>query len=105
VAAKHGIIGLTKVVALDHPNDGITCNAICPGWVLTPLVQKQINDKAKQQGIAVKVAEENMLKEKQPMLQFSTPEHLGALTVFLCSDAAATITGTHVSMDGGWTAQ
>ena len=105
VAAKHGIIGLTKSVALDHANSGITCNAICPGWVLTPLVQKQINDKAAQQGIAEKVARENMLKEKQPMLQFSTPEHLGALTVFLCSDAAETITGTHVSMDGGWTAQ
>ena len=105
VSAKHGIIGLTKVVALDHANDGITCNAICPGWVLTPLVDKQIKDKAKQQGIAEKVARENLLKEKQPMLQFSTPEHLGALTVFLCSDAAATITGTPVAMDGGWTAQ
>ena len=105
VSAKHGIIGLTKVVALDHANDGITCNAICPGWVLTPLVDKQIKDKAKQQGIAEKVARENLLKEKQPMLQFSTPEHLGALTVFLCSDAGATITGTHVAMDGGWTAQ
>jgi 3-hydroxybutyrate dehydrogenase len=105
VAAKHGIVGLTKVVALDHANDGITCNAICPGWVLTPLVEKQIKDKAKQQGIAEKAAEENLLKEKQPMLKFSTPEHLGALAVFLCSDAASTITGTALPMDGGWTAQ
>jgi 3-hydroxybutyrate dehydrogenase len=105
VAAKHGLIGLTKVVALDHANDGITCNAICPGWVLTPLVQKQIEDHAKQDGISIEKANENLLKEKQPMLQFSTPEHLGALTVFLCGDAAATITGTALSMDGGWTAQ
>jgi 3-hydroxybutyrate dehydrogenase len=96
---------MTKVVAIDHANDGITCNAICPGWVLTPLVQKQIEDHARQEGIAVDKAKENLLKEKQPMLQFSTPEHLGALTVFLCGDCAATITGTTVSMDGGWVAQ
>jgi len=105
VSAKHGLVGMTKVVAIDHANDGITCNAICPGWVLTPLVQKQIEDHAKEQGIPVDKAKENLLKEKQPMLQFSTPEHLGALTVYLCSDAAETITGTTVSMDGGWTAQ
>ncbi len=105
VSAKHGLLGMTKVVAIDHANDGITCNAICPGWVLTPLVQKQIEDHAKEQGIPVDKAKENLLKEKQPMLQFSTPEHLGALTVYLCSDAAETITGTTVSMDGGWTAQ
>jgi len=105
VAAKHGLVGMTKVVAIDHANDGITCNAICPGWVLTPLVQKQIEDHAKQEGISVDKAKENLLKEKQPMLQFSTPEHLGALTVFLCGDTAATITGTTIAMDGGWTAQ
>jgi 3-hydroxybutyrate dehydrogenase len=105
VSAKHGLVGMTKVVALDHANDGITCNAICPGWVLTPLVQKQIEDHAKQEGIPVEKAKENLLKEKQPMLKFSTPEDLGALTVFLCSDAAETMTGTAVSMDGGWTAQ
>jgi 3-hydroxybutyrate dehydrogenase len=105
VAAKHGIVGLTKVVALDHANDGITCNAICPGWVLTPLVEKQIADKAKQQGIPEKKAQENLLHEKQPMLRFSTPEHLGALAVFLCGDAADTITGTALPMDGAWTAQ
>jgi 3-hydroxybutyrate dehydrogenase len=104
VAAKHGIIGFTKVVALDHANHGITSNAICPGWVLTPLVQKQIEDKAKQQGISVDQAKENLLKEKQPMWEFSTPEGLGALTVFLCSDAAATTTGIAIPMDGGWTA-
>jgi 3-hydroxybutyrate dehydrogenase len=105
VAAKHGLVGMTKVVAIDHANDGITCNAICPGWVLTPLVQKQIEDQAKQQGITVDKAKANLLSEKQPMLQFSTPEHLGALTVFLCGDSAATITGTAVSMDGGGVAQ
>src|SRR5882724_802903 len=105
VSAKHGLVGMTKVVALDHANDGITCNAICPGWVLTPLVEKQIADHAKEQGIPVDKAKENLLKEKQPMLQFSTPEHLGALTVYLCGDAAATVTGTTVAMDGGWTAQ
>ncbi len=105
VSAKHGLVGMTKVVAVDHANDGITCNAICPGWVLTPLVQKQIEDHAKQEGIPVEKAKENLLKEKQPMLKFSTPEDLGALTVFLCSNAAETMTGTTVSMDGGWTAQ
>jgi 3-hydroxybutyrate dehydrogenase len=105
VSAKHGLVGMTKVVAIDHANDGITCNAICPGWVLTPLVQKQIEDHAKQEGIPVDKAKENLLKEKQPMLKFSTPEDLGALTVFLCSDAAETMSGTAVSMDGGWTAQ
>jgi 3-hydroxybutyrate dehydrogenase len=104
VASKHGIIGFTKVVALDHANHGITANAICPGWVLTPLVQKQIEDKAKQQGISVQQAKEDLLKEKQPMLQFSTPENLGALAVFLCSDHANTITGVAIPMDGGWTA-
>jgi 3-hydroxybutyrate dehydrogenase len=105
VSAKHGLVGMTKVVAIDHANDGITCNAICPGWVLTPLVEKQIEDHAKQEGIPVEKAKENLLKDKQPMLKFTSPEHLGALTVFLCSDAAETVTGTAVSMDGGWVAQ
>jgi 3-hydroxybutyrate dehydrogenase len=105
VAAKHGIIGLTKVVALDHANDGITCNAICPGWVLTPLVAQQIAARAKQQGIPEQTAKETLLKEKQAMLQFTSPEQIGALAVFLCSDAAATMTGTAVPIDGGWTAQ
>ena len=102
-AAKHGIIGLTKVIALDHANHGITANAVCPGWVLTPLVLKQIEDKAKAQGISVEQAKENLLKEKQPMYQFSTPEDLCALCVFLCSDAGKTMTGATLLMDGAWT--
>jgi 3-hydroxybutyrate dehydrogenase len=105
VAAKHGVIGLTKVVALETANDGITCNAICPGWVLTPLVQKQIEDRAKAAGKTVQQAEHELLAEKQPMLKFSTPDGVGALAVFLAGDAAATITGSSYSIDGGWTAQ
>jgi 3-hydroxybutyrate dehydrogenase len=105
VAAKHGIVGLTKVVAMETANDGITCNAICPGWVLTPLVQKQIEDRAKAAGKTVQEAEHELLAEKQPMLKFSTPEGVGALAVFLAGDAAATITGSSYSIDGGWTAQ
>jgi 3-hydroxybutyrate dehydrogenase len=104
VAAKHGIIGMTKVVALDHANDGITCNAVCPGWVLTPLVKAQIEAKAKQAGISVAQAEENLLGEKQPMKKFSKAEDMAALAVFLCSDAAETVTGSAYVMDGGWTA-
>jgi 3-hydroxybutyrate dehydrogenase len=105
VAAKHGIVGLTKVVALDLANDGITCNAICPGWVLTPLVERQIEARAREAGMAVGQAKEELLREKQPMLAFSTPEGIGALAVFLCSDGAATMTGTALPIDGGWTAQ
>jgi 3-hydroxybutyrate dehydrogenase len=105
VAAKHGIVGLTKVVALENANAGITCNAICPGWVLTPLVQKQIEDRAKQNGTSVEQEKVALLSEKQPMHTFTTPEQLGALAVFLCGEAAATMTGTTMSMDGGWVAQ
>ncbi|HYM02930.1 MAG TPA: 3-hydroxybutyrate dehydrogenase [Stellaceae bacterium] len=105
VAAKHGIVGFTKVVAIECANDGITCNAICPGWVLTPLVQKQVDALAQQSGKSVEEAKVELLREKQPMLQYSTPEKLGALAVFLCSDAASTITGSPLSMDGGWVAQ
>jgi 3-hydroxybutyrate dehydrogenase len=105
VAAKHGIIGLTKVVALETANDGITCNAISPGWVLTPLVQKQIEDRAKAQGKTVEQASNELISEKQPMLKFSTPENIGALAVFLAGDAAESITGSSYSIDGGWTAQ
>lgn len=105
VAAKHGIVGLTKVVALENATKNITCNAICPGWVLTPLVQKQIDDKAKQGGIDVKKAEHDLLAEKQPSLRFATTEEIGGLVVYLCSDSARSITGTTVSVDGGWTAQ
>jgi len=105
VAAKHGLMGLTKVVAIEAANDGITCNAICPGWVLTPLVQKQIDARAKANGQTVEEARIALLSEKQPMHQFTTPESIGALTVFLCGDAAATITGVAHSIDGGWIAQ
>jgi 3-hydroxybutyrate dehydrogenase len=105
VAAKHGIVGLTKVVALETANDGITCNAICPGWVLTALVQKQIEDRAKAAGKTVEQAKKELVAEKQPMLKFSTPENIGALAVFLAGDAAETITGSSYSIDGGWTAQ
>jgi 3-hydroxybutyrate dehydrogenase len=105
VAAKHGIVGLTKVIAIETANDGITCNAICPGWVLTPLVQQQIEARAKAEGKTVEQAKTALLAEKQPMLQFSSPENVGALAVFLSGDAAATITGSSYSIDGGWTAQ
>jgi 3-hydroxybutyrate dehydrogenase len=105
VAAKHGLVGLTKVVAIETANDGITCNAICPGWVKTQLVQQQIEARAKATNVSVEAATEEMLREKQPMLQFSTPEKIGALAVFLCSDGASTITGAALPIDGGWTAQ
>ncbi|MGE4481980.1 3-hydroxybutyrate dehydrogenase [Acidocella sp.] len=102
VAAKHGVVGATKVAAIETANDGITVNAICPGWVLTPLVQKQLEDRAEEAGTDVDTEKKKMLQETQPMLKFSTPEEIGALAVFLCSDGAATITGTPVSIDGGW---
>jgi 3-hydroxybutyrate dehydrogenase len=105
VSAKHGLIGLTKVVAMEAANDGVTCNAICPGWVLTPLVQQQINDRAKASGSSVKDEAIKLLSEKQPMHEFTKPESIGALAVFLCSDAAETMTGSAYSIDGGWVAQ
>jgi 3-hydroxybutyrate dehydrogenase len=105
VAAKHGLVGLTKVVAIETANYGITCNAICPGWVLTPLVEQQIVARAKASGQSVDDAKLAMLAEKQPMHRFSTPEGVGALAAFLCSDAASTITGSAYSIDGGWVAQ
>jgi len=105
VAAKHGLIGLTKVVALETATTGITCNAICPGWVLTPLVEKQINERASREKISVEQARIDLLSEKQPSHEFATPEQIGALTVFLCSDAAAQMTGAALPVDGGWTAQ
>ena len=104
VAAKHGIIGLTKAVALETAIENITCNAICPGWVLTPLVQKQINDKAAAQGISTEESEYNLLAEKQPSLKFVNPKQIGELILFLCSDAASQIKGSSLSIDGGWTA-
>jgi len=105
ISAKHGLVGLTKVVALEAANSGITCNAICPGWVLTPLIQHQIDTRAKASGTSVREAEVALLSEKQPMHQFTKPESIGALSVFLCSDAGATITGSAYSIDGGWVAQ
>lgn len=105
VAAKHGVIGLTKVVAIEVANSGITCNAICPGWVLTPLVQRQVEARAREKGQTVEHAQRALLAEKQPMLRFTTPENLGALACFLCGDAAATMTGEALPMDGGWLAQ
>jgi 3-hydroxybutyrate dehydrogenase len=105
VAAKHGVIGLTKVVALETAVTGITCNAICPGWVLTPLVQKQIVDRAQSSGITVEQARIELLSEKQPSREFATPEQIGALAVFLCSNDAAQIRGAALPVDGGWLAQ
>jgi 3-hydroxybutyrate dehydrogenase len=105
VAAKHGVVGLTKVVALETAGSNITCNAICPGWVLTPLVQKQIDERAQREGIPVERAKMELLAEKQPSLEFATPEQIGALTVFLCSDAAAQINGAALPVDGGWLAR
>ena len=105
VAAKHGIIGLTKVAAIEAATDGITCNAICPGWVLTPLVAQQIETRAKAAGQTFDEAKRILVAEKQPMQQYTTPENIGALAVFLAGDSAATITGSSYSIDGGWTAQ
>ena len=105
VASKHGIVGLTKVVALETATTGVTCNAICPGWVLTPLVQKQIDDRAAHERIEAAQAKYEVLAEKQPSHEFVTPEQLGAFAVFLCSDAASQIRGQALPMDGGWTAQ
>ena len=105
VAAKHGVVGFTKSVALETATTGVTCNAICPGWVLTPLVQKQIDDRAAREGIAVIQAKNELLGEKQPSLQFTTVEQLGGLAVFLCSPAADQVRGVAWQVDGGWTAQ
>jgi len=105
VAAKHGIVGLTKASALELATTGVTVNAICPGWVLTPLVQKQIDARAVQGGISVAQAQVDLLGEKQPSLQFTTPEQLGELAVFLCSPAADNVRGVAWAVDGGWTAQ
>ena len=105
VAAKHGVVGLTKVVALETARTGVTCNAICPGWVLTPLVQKQIDARAQSQGLSLEEAKVALLSEKQPSLEFVTPEQIGEMVLFLCSDAAQQIRGAAWSVDGGWTAQ
>jgi 3-hydroxybutyrate dehydrogenase len=105
VAAKHGLLGLTKVVALETARTGVTCNAICPGWVKTPLVEKQIADRAARDKASIEETTAALLAEKQPSQRFATPEQIGALTVFLCSDSASEIRGAALPVDGGWTVQ
>jgi len=105
VAAKHGIVGLTTGVALETATTGVTCNAICPGWVLTPLVQKQIDARAARDHLDNDAARSSLLGEKQPSLDFVTPEQIGAMVVFLCSPAGDQIRGVAYNMDGGWAAQ
>jgi len=105
VAAKHALVGLTKVTALETATTGITCNAICPGWVLTPLVQKQVDARAAAEGLSNEEAKKQLLAEKEPSLQFTTPEELGELAVFFCSEAAKNVRGVAWNMDGGWAAQ
>ena len=105
VAAKHGIVGLTKAIALEAATSGITCNAICPGWVLTPLVQRQIDDRVAQSRRSIEDEQRELLREKQPLTNFTTVEQIAAMVVFLCSEAAANMTGSAISMDGGWLAR
>jgi len=105
VTAKHGLVGLTKVIALENATTGVTCNAICPGWVLTPLVQKQVDARAEANRISNEEAKRQLLAEKEPSLQFTTPEELGQLAVFFCSPAANNVRGVAWNMDGGWAAQ
>ena len=105
VAAKHGVIGLTKVVALETAEQNITCNAICPGWVDTPLVRKQIEDRAKEHGISIEDETRRLIGEKQPNMRFSTPEDIGDMVVMLSNPDFCAMTGTAVSIDGGWTAR
>jgi 3-hydroxybutyrate dehydrogenase len=105
VAAKHGIVGLTKVTALENATSGVTCNAICPGWVLTPLVQKQVDAKAAALGISNEEATGLLLGEKEPSKQFTSTDELGALAVFFCSPAGNNVRGVAWNMDGGWVAQ
>ncbi|MBV9656057.1 MAG: 3-hydroxybutyrate dehydrogenase [Acetobacteraceae bacterium] len=104
VAAKHAVVGLTKVAALELANAGVTANAICPGWVLTPLVERQLHDRARSKNTGFDVEKRDLVAEKQPMHEFTTPEQVGALAAFLCSDDARTITGAPLSIDGGWLA-
>jgi 3-hydroxybutyrate dehydrogenase len=105
VASKHGIIGFTKATALEYAKHGITSNAICPGWVLTPLVQKQVDAKAATLGISNEAAKKVLLGEKEPSMQFTTPDELGELAVFFCSPAGNNVRGVAWNMDGGWVAQ
>jgi 3-hydroxybutyrate dehydrogenase len=105
VAAKHGVVGLTKTTALETATTAITCNAICPGWVLTPLVQKQIDARMQEKGLTQEQAKAQLLGEKQPSQEFVTPEQIGELTAFLCSPGADQVRGVAWAIDGGWTAQ
>jgi 3-hydroxybutyrate dehydrogenase len=105
VSAKHGLVGLTKVVAMETANAGVTCNAICPGWVLTPLVQKQIDARAASSGRSAGQVTLDLLAEKQPTRRFTTVEQIGGMVAFLCGPAADNLTGASLSVDGGWTAQ
>lgn len=105
VSAKHGLVGLTRVVGLETAREAITCNAICPGFVLTPLIQKQIDDIAAKEGISKEAAQERLLQVKQPSVEFANPADIGQLALFLCSDAARQMTGAAYTIDGGWTAQ
>jgi len=104
VAAKHGVIGLTKVVGLETATTQVTCNAICPGWVLTPLVQQQIDARIAS-GVEPEQARNDLLAEKQPSLEFVTPTHLGELVLFLCSEAGSQVRGAAWNVDGGWLAR
>ena len=104
VAAKHGLVGFTKSVAIECADTGVTCNAICPGWVLTPLVQAQVDARARAQGIPPEQAAKNLIAEKQPQLQFTKPEQIAGLAVFLASDTASNMQGAQLVSDGGWTA-
>ena len=105
VASKHAIVGFTKSIALETATTGVTSNAICPGWVLTPLVQQQIDARAEKEGIPVEQAKRDLLAEKEPSLQFTTPDELGELAVFFCSPAGNNVRGVAWNMDGGWAAQ
>jgi 3-hydroxybutyrate dehydrogenase len=105
IAAKHGVVGLTKAVALETAETGITCNAICPGWTLTPLLQPQVEAKAKELGVSTEEGGRALIADKTPTKRFVRIEQLAALAVFLCSDAASEMTGTALPMDGAWTAQ
>ncbi|MFA7505381.1 MAG: 3-hydroxybutyrate dehydrogenase [Burkholderiaceae bacterium] len=105
VAAKHAVVGLSKVIALETARTGVTCNAICPGWVLTPLVQRQIDARAEREGISGEQARIDLLSEKQPSIEFVTTEQIGAMAVYLCSPGADQVRGAAFSIDGGWTAQ
>lgn len=105
VAAKHGVVGLTKAVALEQAGKGVTCNAVCPGFVLTPLVETQIGDRAREAGVDRDTAIRDIILARQPSKEFATVGQIAAAVAFLCSDDAAQITGTTLSVDGGWTAQ